>query len=260
MKPTTVDELLAQIVEGDVLAFDADGTLWGADVGETIFERGRAAGLVDDETLLGPVRAFADNNALTLGDNADIIWKNLVAFALADGVGTGLNGWTDDQLIELYALESWIFAGHTPSEITALSEALFKEGFADDIFDDIARLIDVAQSRGAEVYVLSGSIRAALFPGTRRLGIDDANVFGTDPFVDDQGVYQARAVTLFGDEKGAQIDKLRRGRPLKAAFGDAPAGNDRALLERATLPVVMNPRGLHQTFAEARAHYLALHL
>jgi phosphoserine phosphatase len=249
-----IAEIRAHLDEGGApyAAFDADGTLWDTDIGETAFERARP--LVEDETLLGPVQEFAQRWGLDLsGDDPDAVWKKLAAYALGPGLGDGTAQVSDEHLVDLYALESWIFAGRTEDELVDFGESLFdaKEGagLEDAIFDDVKRLLAALDDMGVEAVILSGSLRGVLLPGTRRLGIPDARVFGTEPHRDEAGRYLPVAVTMFGPEKGVRLDEVSGARQVAAAFGDAPSGNDKDILHRARLPVAMNPQGRHRDYA-----------
>jgi phosphoserine phosphatase len=233
-----------------IAAFDADGTLWKADIGETAFEAGRA--LVDDETLLGPVQDFARRWDLDLAGDADEVWRKLSDYALGEGLGDGTAEVSDELLVDLYALESWIFAGRQEEELIEFGEGLFTAGLADAIFDEVELLVKELRELEVRVVVLSGSLRGVLLPGTRRLGIVDEDVFGTEPKRGEGGRYLAEAITMFGPEKGARLDDLSGGATIAAAFGDAPSGNDKDILERAQVKVAMNPKGRHREYAREK--------
>ena len=94
----------------------------------------------------------------------------LTSTAMARGLPP--SGWKAD----LYAMQAWVYAGRTPTDIEAHGERLFATGFAEHIYGDMQRVVTGLIERGVEVWIASASHRALVIPGARRLGIDPARL------------------------------------------------------------------------------------
>jgi phosphoserine phosphatase len=240
--------------------FDADHCLWAADIGDAAFAAAAAAGLIDDATWRGPVRAWASDWDLRLDDDptrgvtevmAAAASGQLTSTAMARGLPP--SGWKAD----LYAMQAWVYAGRTPNDIEAHGERLFATGFAERIYGDMQRVVTGLIERGVEVWIASASHRALVVPGARRLGIDPARVLGMEPVVVD-GVTVARLHhSTYGPGKAAVALAALRARPL-LAFGDSVLSTDQELLAAAHVGVAVATSGDNRRAALADDHLLLL--
>lgn len=262
---SSVDDILALATaspEGVVRAavFDADGTLWRGDIGDAAFAGAVEAGLVLDATYHGPLRAWATRWDIVLDADKGRGLKRIMRAAeqreleaTEDRRGWPSGTWRS----ELYAMQAWIYAGHTSARVEAYGVALFDAGFADGIFADMRRLLEgLAQLRVA-VWIASASHTSLVVPGAARLGVARARVLGMEPVVDDAGVIGAALRrSSYGPGKAAAVHDALGGRPL-LAFGDSVLGTDRELLALAHAPVAVASKGLHREAALADARMFA---
>lgn len=266
-----IDEALDRGLPDDVrplAAFDADGTLWSGDVGETAFLRGFDDGVILPATVSGPLLAWAKRWALDLDDDPALAFARLgelcdgerILEVLPDGMGF------DEARHDLYAMQAWIYAGRTREEVEAYGERLFRGGLEDTLHPFSAPLLEALCARGLDVIVVSGSHRDLVVPGVARLGLEPARVYGSLPDVDEAGRYlPTDGCALYGDAKErkvrAHLDDKHRGdepggekggvRPL-LSFGDSVEATDRALLACAAMPVAVRPTGRHLEAARAK--------
>jgi phosphoserine phosphatase len=248
-----VDAALARGLPADVdryAAFDADGTLWDGDIGDTAFADAHAQGVVDDVTIAGAFAAWAASYGFTPAPHEpfrDVLARLANGSLMAAGKQRGLD--EHGVKADLYGMQAWIYAGRTDEEIEAYGERVFQGGFEAKIFPGARRLIEGLVERGVDVVIVSASHRALVVPGGRRLGVTRERVIGMQPAHDDNGRTVTRiARHLYGPGKVRAL--AGRGRPL-VACGDAVATTDRELLSHALLPVAVDPRGVHLDAAHA---------
>lgn len=136
-----------------VAAFDADGTLWDADAGETFF---------DWQIHNCDLAAFKGINP----------WKRYHDFKNPDPRVA-------------YVWLAQISAGHKLSEVRAWAAECFKSAGPWPVFSSQRRLIELLRSLGIEVYVVTASIKWAVEPVAALLGIDFEHVLGVETEVRD---------------------------------------------------------------------------
>ena len=207
---------------GDPVAFDADDTLWDGDLGIGLLEWASTR----------KVLAAADG-----GKGAFARYQELRAADEARG-------------LEVCAT---FFAGLPVARVAELAEAHFRERMAARVFPAIRTLLVFLASRGAAVYVVSASPRFAVLPGTRALGIPDAQVAGIE-LAAEGGVYRdhlAGPITWRAEKALALVRLAGRGPVLAAGNGS----NDLELLASATgLAIAVNPSTSARRDGEASLH------
>lgn len=236
-----------------VAVFDADGTLWRGDIGDTAFAAAADAGLVNEKTWSGPVRTWAARWAVSLPEDPRVGLPRILAAAHAGelaqaGRARGLDdgAWRR----ELYEMQAWIYAGHSRAAVEAFGERLFAAGFAAQIFTDMGALLRGLRARHVDVYVASASHGALVAPGARRLDVDRERALGMEPAVDEEGRGLPRtSVCTYGPGKAAVVRKVLEGKRPLLAFGDSVLGTDKELLESAHRPFAIASSGVHREAA-----------
>ncbi len=252
-----VDDALAAGLPDDVApiaGFDADHTLWNADVGDTAFLGAEDAGMIDAATWDGPFSAWCRTAGVvrsaerrqTLRAVVDAIATGeIVARAAARGVDR------DAALADAYAMQAWIYAPAHGDSVEGYGERLFAGGFAAHVFAGARRLLDALRARGLRTVVITASHRRLVVPGAGALGFPPADVFGMEPDVDDGGRTQPRVTApLYGPQKAVVLSSLTGKRPF-LAFGDSVLATDRAMLQAAHVPIAVEPKGAHADAASA---------
>lgn len=235
LSPAAIMERLDRAIGADperLVAFDADWTIWEADVGVAIFEALLDRGDVRpeaEEALIEDARRF--NIPLEPGGGAMEAARALHQ-AFFDG------RYPDDLA---YAMNAWAFAGHTEAEADAIAlEVLRSLRVAERIRPAFPRLIEWAAGRGVDAYVVSASPIWIIRAGAALLGLPVARGIAMAPAVRG-GVIQPRieGPICYGDGKLAKIRATRPGAVLLGAFGDSAW--DAAMLRAARVPVAVSP-------------------
>lgn len=129
-----------------IAAFDADGTLWDTDLGETFFR-------------------YQIKNSGLAGLPADP-WKHY-----RDWKGSG-----DPRPAYLWLAQ--INKGQPFSQVQSWAEAAVAELKPLPVFEEQQRWIELLQKSGAEVYIVTASVKWAVEPGAQRLGLRADQVLG----------------------------------------------------------------------------------
>ncbi len=152
---TRIREALAEerkLHKRPVAAFDADGTLWDTDLGESFFkyqiQKKLLSGLPAD-----PWRHYRD-------------WKE--------------SG--DPRPAYLWLAQ--INKGHTLDEVRSWAEAAVCAIEPLPLFEDQKKLIQFLLNEGVEVWIVTASVKWAVEPGARRVGLTPENVIGIETFVE----------------------------------------------------------------------------
>ena len=78
-----------------------------------------------------------------------------------------------------------INAGQSLENVRKWSEQAFKEIEPNPIFSEQKKLIDLLKSHGAQIFIVTASIKWAVEPGARALGLSDEQVIGIETQVKD---------------------------------------------------------------------------
>ncbi len=204
-----LDALIAASPPGSVAVFDADGTLWADDIGESFFEW-----LIEGRRLLGVDYSrdiFADYVALCERDKA--VGYGSIGPIMAGIEEETLNRWCADY-----------FAAH----------------FEARIFKAQAALVDRLHGAGWQVWIVSASPRWIVAAGGVRLGIPAARSLGVDVVVEG-GVLTDRLIEPVpcGPGKAALIEARVGVRPTLAS-GNAMTDLEMMLMATG-LTLAINP-------------------
>lgn len=150
-----IDSAIDESLKNDappVAAFDADGTLWDTDLGENFFK-------------------FQIRHQLLPGLPKDP-WTHYREQKMKDGNPRPAYLWL-----------AQINSGLQISQVRAWAEQAVNEYKPLPIFDPQRKLIDKLHSKGVHVYVVTASIKWAVEPGARRLGIPQERVLGVETMI-----------------------------------------------------------------------------
>lgn len=142
----TLDQVLANSTKAPVAAFDADGTLWDADLGENFF-KWQIKNKVLKNLPSDPWRHYRD-------------WKE--------------SG--DPRPAYLWLAQ--INQGRSIQEVRGWASDCVKELSPLPVFEDQKKLIQLLKSKGVDIYVVTASVKWAVEPGAALLGIPEKNVIG----------------------------------------------------------------------------------
>jgi phosphoserine phosphatase len=196
----TLTHAAAEAKGPKIAAFDADGTLWDADAGETFFDwEIHRAGL-----------------------------ENLPADPWAHYLS-----WKKVSPTEAYVWLAQINHGHTLEQVRTWAAQCFKDYGPWPVFESQRKLVALLRSLGFEIFVVTASVKWAVEPVAALLGIDHDHVIGITTKINDG------RISLEGEHpitwRQGKADGL-----LKATGGVRPifaCGNtlgDIALLDTAT--------------------------
>ncbi len=244
-----------------IAAFDADGTLWGADVGEKAFTQAAEKGPLNWDLIKEPIAAFADKYGVKISEDKDEAMAKLVEayemghFAHA-GRGKGMD--PRDVDLDVYSMQAWLYAGSSAKERRDYGERLMEEGIFDRTFPETRALVTGLKQRGFQCIVISASEKELVKAGARSVGFEEGDIYGMELKKDDDGkatVELERAT--YGAGKVDVMKQVFKARPL-ITVGDSVLGGDRELFEIAPIRVAVRPKaGAYREAAEA-AKFLIL--
>lgn len=216
-----------------VIASDADGTIWDGDVGFDLFEALLAAKGAREEAREA-LAAEAHSIGLVPEGSAHDLTVALYAAYQRDA-------YPHDRA---FAMMAWAFAGWAADELSAFcARSLAERGIDARIRPELLRLFRFAEARGARVYVVSASPRAAIEAAAPRLGIPREQLVAMTPALAADGRVLPRldGPIVYGEGKLAALSLARAGASgsLLAAFGDS--AYDAAMLRAARVPVAVTP-------------------
>lgn len=173
--------------ERKIAVFDADGTLWRGDVGESFFKH-----QIQSKTL----------KSVPSGDLWKLYW---------DTVNAG-------RALEAYSwLPVWN-AGNRESDLQQWCDEFFEKSFRKNRFEPMFALVNELQHAHFEVWIVSASIRWAVAAGVKTLGIPMDNIIAASVHVQD-GVLTSNLIEPFPYREGkvAQIKRHIKDTPLFGA-------------------------------------------
>lgn len=147
---------------GTLATFDADGTLWGVDVGEAFLAHAGASGLLP-KWPKGPAAWDEYQRRLATGD-----LRHAFDFCVT------------------------AFDGAPDVEVSAWAEAFVTPAWKQHIFPAMAGLVKSLLEAEAEVWIVSGSPAWCVIPGAAMLGIPETRVIAAIPALDSEGRVTAK--------------------------------------------------------------------
>lgn len=215
-----------------VAAFDADGTLWDADLGEGLF-----AHQIEHRLVELPKDPWAHYNWMKehVSHPAAYLWLAQICKG-----------------VELTQVRAWAEAAVAAKP--------------PPIFEAQKRVLAKLKELDVEVYIVTASIKWAVEPGARRLGLSDEQVIGIETAVDESGRVTDRQKGVITYREGKSEAILARTRGVAPYFASGNTEGDKWLLEGSSaLRLVMSaaPPGSENrptedvmlTMAEARGWY-----
>ena len=181
-----------------VAAFDADGTLWNTDLGETLF-----AHQIRHRLVPLPPDPWAHYNHLkTISHPVAYLWLAQI-----------------NKGVPVVQLREWAEA--------AVAEVNLP------LFDAQVAIVEKLKSLEVEIYIVTASIRWAVEPGARRLGLSEDQVIGIETFIENGLVTDTqKGVITYREGKPEALLKVTDG--TKPYFSSGNTEGDRWLLESAT--------------------------
>ena len=182
-------------------AFDADGTLWNTDLGETLFKY-----QIKNSLVPLPPNAYAHYEYLKANVSHETAYLWLAQINKGCALST-VQRWAETSVDEIAPVP---------------------------VFPSQQQLIAHLQKRGVKVYIVTASIKWAVEPGAKFFGLTYDNVIGIRTAVDESGVITDQQEGPITWRKGKVEGLLRAtaGKPPLFAAGNTEG--DLALLESAT--------------------------
>lgn len=207
-------EFLSAASAGTVAAFDADGTLWDFDVGETFLKWAGEQGKLT-RWPKGPWAWVEYERRLAAGDLRHAFEFCMTAFA--DLPEAEVKEWAAKLLAPMY-------------------EAA--------IFPEMRSLVKTLHSREAEVWIVSGSPTWCVIPGAALLGVPPERVIAGEVAINAAGlVTEAMRAPLTIQETKVSALLARAGRPPHFAAGNSAYDYDLVESARAVSLLVNPPEG-----------------
>jgi HAD superfamily phosphoserine phosphatase-like hydrolase len=147
---TALDYALAKDAE-PIAAFDADGTLWDIDLGETFFQY-----QIDNKLVSLPADAWEHYQNLKKQDPT-------VAYLWLAQINKGQ---------KLETVQQW-------------ADAAIKSVAPVPVFDEQRKIIELFKSKGVKVYIITASVKWAVEPGAKLLGMGADSVIGVETTLED---------------------------------------------------------------------------
>lgn len=147
---SALDFALAKDAE-PIAAFDADGTLWDTDLGETFFQY-----QIDRKLVALPEEPWTHYQDLKKKDPT-----------------------------EAYLWLAQINHGKKLSEVRSWAEQAVKEVSPVPVFEEQKKVIELFKSKGVKIYIITASVTWAVEPGAKLLGLESESVIGVETVVDD---------------------------------------------------------------------------
>lgn len=198
---TTITDLKSKSTQPLVAAFDADGTLWDTDLGENFFHyqiEHKQVPLPPE-----PFQEYLDKKAINNDPRDAYVWL------------------------------AQINQGKTLSEVRDWATLAFQSIQPSPIFVDQKKLIDLFLKNNIDVYIVTASIKWAVEPGARALGLTNDHVIGVETEVHDN-IISDKAVLPITYRHGKVDALLKQTNGRFPFFSSGNSSGDIELLQAAT--------------------------
>jgi phosphoserine phosphatase len=228
-------ELIAQMEErrqaGDVLACDADGTLWSGDIG------------IDAFTTLMEERGIRPEALSALNEEArqlhldPLTDPNEQARRLYQAFEAG--SYPEDRA---FAMMAWALAGYSSDEAAAFAaEVIEKKALASRLHQEILGIVVWARRERVPLYVVSASPEWIVLPAIERLRLHVTQTFAMKPARDGAALLaRVTGPLTYGRGKLVALRNVLGSNRLLAAFGDS--AYDLPMLACAEIAVAVRPK------------------
>ncbi|KHD88485.1 MAG: haloacid dehalogenase [Bdellovibrio sp. ArHS] len=195
---TTLDQVLKED-SSPVAAFDADGTLWDIDFGETFF------------------RYQINNKLVDLPPQAWNLYESIKA----------------ENPQKAYLWLAQICKGQKLEQVHEWARQAVKEQAPLPIFLEQKKLIELFLSRGVRVFVITASVKWAVEPGAEIIGLNKDNVIGIETVVENGLITETqKGVITYREGKVDALLKFTSGK--KPFFASGNTMGDFQLLQSST--------------------------
>lgn len=215
-----------------LIAFDGDGTLWGGDIGDEIFEALLARRAIRAEARLPLAREQEAH-----GVPAESLDPHDVAAALFAAYRAGR--YPEDRV---FAMMAWVFAGHTEEEAARFAEETLRDKPVDGrLHDGVPPILEWAAEAGVEAWIVSASPRHAVVAAAVALGIGPQHVCAMTPTVEGGRLGpRIDGEIVYGEGKRVALTRARPDAAWLGVFGDS--GWDASMMKHAAVPVAIDPK------------------
>lgn len=199
---TRINTALDQVLKEDsspVAAFDADGTLWDIDLGETFFHY------------------QIDNKLVDLPPNPFQLYEDMKA--------------EDPQKAYLWLAQ--VCQGQSLKKVHEWAVKAVQEQSPLPIFLEQKKLIDLFLSRGVQIYIITASVKWAVEPGAEILGLRKDSVIGVETEIQD-GMITDKQRGIITYRQGKVDALLERTKGKKPFFCSGNTMGDFQLLQSST--------------------------
>lgn len=226
-----IRELDARGEEGDIVAFDGDGTLWSGDVGEDLLEH-----FVGRKMLLEAALPALRSLALEFGVGAEGD-ANAIAARLFESYRKGR--FPEREICEMMA---WCFAGWTAPKLRKEIRARFSSArFVERIQPEMQPIVDWARRRKLKRGVISASPEVVVVEAAAHLGFQPNEVAAARAALDGDFLLPRLAEPIpYAETKPRACKRLLGEERWLASFGDNVFDLD--LLKAAEVPVLVRPK------------------
>lgn len=197
---TTLQHIASSTKGKKIAAFDADGTLWDSDAGETFFD-------------------WQIKNSGLKGLPSDP-WAHYFALKKPDPRVA-------------YVWLAQINAGHSLGQVREWAKACFAAHPQWPVFQSQVRLIELLRSLGFEIYIVTASIKWAVEPVAALVGVDYDHVLGVTTKVEN-GIIGTEVVQPITWRQGKAEGLLTATGGVRPILASGNTYGDIALMETAT--------------------------
>lgn len=195
---TSLDQILKED-SSPVAAFDADGTLWDTDLGETFFQY------------------QIDNKLVELPRNAWEYYQNMKA----------------ESPPKAYLWLAQICKNQNIEQVRTWAQEAVKNHFPLPIFLEQKKLIDLFLQKGVQIYIITASVKWAVEPGAEILGLQQDQVIGVETEIEG-GLISEKQKGLITYRQGKVDALLEKTNGKKPFFCSGNTMGDFQLLQSST--------------------------
>lgn len=198
-------ELKSQNQEQLIAAFDADGTLWDTDIGEAFFQY-----LIDSSKIELPSKPWQ-------------YYHNLKS---------------QDPISGYYWLAQ-ILKGQPLSLVRTWAQEAIEQQGSIPIFPSQRWLINHLKDNNCQIFIVTASIKWAVEPAARTLGIPESHVIGIETEIDSKGLVTDNRVLPPTYKEGKAAALLKKTNGIRPILSCGNSTGDTALLEIADLKLAV---------------------
>lgn len=201
---TQIEKTIVELKQAQkplIAAFDADGTLWDTDLGENFFHY-----QIDQKHVPlppNPFEHYLEMKKINDDPRAAYVWL------------------------------AQINQGKTLAQVRTWANEAFQTIRPNPIFSEQQRLIELLKNHGAQIYIVTASIKWAVEPGAIALGLTTDNVIGVETEVN-SGIITDKPVLPITYRTGKIEALLMHTKNVHPFFASGNTMGDFELLENAT--------------------------